>query len=85
MKIRIISKAGIFVGVFVIVYSFIQWQISYKDMSQLVLGIWMGVTICLFSYIYSFLKALKREFREIEEAQDKRYDILWNKFEEIKK
>jgi len=85
MKIRIISKAGIFVGVFVIVYSFIQWQISYKDMSQLIFGLWMGISVCLFSYIYSFLKELKREFREIEEAQDKRYDTLWNKVEKMKK
>ena len=78
MKIRIITKAGLFAGGMIIVYSLIQWGFLYEDLSQLIFGVWIGISLCLFSYIYSFLKSIKREFREIEEAQDKRYDYLYN-------
>jgi len=85
MKIRIITKAGLFAGGIIIFYSLIQWGFLYEDLSQLIFGVWTGISLCLFSYIYSFLKSLKREFREIEEAQDKRYDYLYNKIKELKK
>jgi len=39
MKIRIITKAGLFTGGIVIFYSLIQWGFLYEDLSQLIFGI----------------------------------------------
>ena len=84
MKIRKISLFGFLLGGIVLVSSYVQWFIKYQDLSQLIFGVSIGLIICVFSYIYSFMKDLKRDFKETDEALGKRYDLLWNEIEKLK-
>lgn len=83
MEIKLLSKSGIGFGIFIIVYSIVRWNFLYNDFSQLIFGVWIGICFCLFSYIYNFLKNIKKEFEEIDEANNKRYDYLYRKMEKI--
>jgi len=56
MKTHKLSIIGMFLGLGVSIYSVIRWNFLWPDPSQLALGVSIGLIICIFSYIYNWMK-----------------------------
>ena len=82
MKIHNISLVGGIIGIGIIVCSIIRWFFLFNDPSQMVLGSSIGAIVCIFSYLYNWMKAQEEENERI----NKRIDsfTLWMGKNELK-
>jgi len=83
MEISKLTKAGGIIGSVCIIISIIQYCLV-EDFSHLIFGVGLGLIILGFSYIYSWMRKADSELKEQEEANGKRYDVLWKEIEELK-
>jgi len=56
MKTHNISIIGGIIGIAIIVCSVARWFFMFYDPSQMILGSSIGIIVCVFSYIYNWMK-----------------------------
>jgi len=74
MRTHKISILGGILGASIILLSIIRWFFMWYDPSQAILGASIGLIICIFSYLYNWMKGNEEEF----EKMNKRLDAFTN-------
>jgi len=80
MNIHKLPIVGGIIGVSMIVCSIIRWFFMFYDPSQMILGSSIGIIVCIFSYIYNWMKNVELENNKL----NKRLDVFtewWGKQE----
>lgn len=67
---KILTRAGYFVGVLIIIASTIRWSITYVDYSQAAFGAAIGVILLGASYVYQRLVDLTEEIKDLNAGLD---------------
>ena len=82
MKIHKLTILGYGLGITIIICSIIRWFFLFYDLSQVVLGSSVGIIVCLFAYVYNWMKDKDIELSK----QEKRIDdmLKWFSKEEMK-
>jgi len=71
MKITTLGKLIGSFGIGIIIISTIQWFFRFPDVSQLVLGICIGIIFIGFAYLHSWMRNIAAEIEKLrEEAKD---------------
>jgi len=73
--------AGIIATIFVIV----QWYIKFPDLSQLIFGLNLAITILAFAYLHSWMRFKDESITELNRALDAVLDYSRTEIEKIKK
>ena len=80
MKTHKLSILGGIVGVGIIVCSIIRWFFLFYDPSQMIFGVSVGTTICVFSYMYNWMRLHDENCRKINKRLDS-FTEWWTKQE----
>ena len=77
-----ISRLGITLGIVITTLSIVRWFFIYYDLSQMALGVLLGLIVCGFAYIYNWMRIQG----EINNKFEKRLDsfVKWMGKNEIK-
>ena len=70
MKIHKLPIIGGATGIVVIICSIIRWFFLYYDPSQMILAVSVGATICIFAYIYNWMRNVEEESDKINKRLD---------------
>ena len=66
---KILTKAGYFFGLLIIIASTIRWSITYIDYSQAIFGAALGLILLGASFVYQRLVDLTEDIKEIQEVE----------------
>ena len=73
IKLSLIGISLLIVGIVIIGISITQWFFRFPDVSQLVLGIGIGICFMAFGYLHSWMRSKDRKMEEHEEANTERF------------
>jgi len=63
-------------GIIAVVTAIIQWYIKFPDISQLVFGLHLALTIIMCAYLHSWMVHNVKEIKELNRALDKAIDYM---------
>jgi membrane protein implicated in regulation of membrane protease activity len=66
----ILSYVIMFVGVIFSIGVFIRWFVLYPDMSQLVLGLFLGLGMFILGYLYNWMKLTSGRIAGLQRQND---------------
>ena len=61
MKTHKLSIIGYIIGAVIIGCSTIQWFFRFPDPSQLIFGLFVGIIVCGFAYLYNWMREQENE------------------------
>ena len=67
-------------GIGIIICSIIRWFIIWYDISQMIFGVSIGITFCIFSYIYNWMKIQDDNNQKLNKRLDA-FTEWWSKQE----
>jgi len=70
MVIHKISIVGGVAGASIIICSIIRWFFLYYDPSQMILSVSIGLIVCVFSYLYNWMKMQQQVVGKINKRID---------------
>ena len=80
MKYHKISLIGLLIGLVIIVCSVVKWFFISYDPSQMVFGTSIGIIICIFSYLYNWMKNQEEDYVKLNKRLDA-FNQWWAKKE----
>lgn len=86
MKTTMLSKLLYGAGVIAIVTAIIQWYVKFPDVSQLVFGLHIAVTMVMAAYLHSVIRNIGKELKGKEEQIEelnKALDVAINYSREV--
>lgn len=72
-----LSKLLYGAGIIAIVTAIIQWYIKFPDISQLVFGLHIALTIIMAAYLHSWIIHTSENIKELNEALDRAINYTW--------
>ena len=85
MRITTLSKFMYGIGFIATIFAMVQWYVKFPDVSQLVFGLNIAVTIFAFAYLHSWMRNKDDEVAELNNALDASLDYSRTEIEKLKK
>jgi len=77
-----LSILGYIAGAFIILSSTVRWFFLWYDPSQVILGVGIGLIICIFAYLYGWMNNTDAKIEETNKRVDS--FVKWMAKEEFK-
>lgn len=71
MRITMLSKLLYGAGIIATIVAIVQWYIKFPDVSQLVFGLHLAVTLLMCAYLHSWIVDTSANIEELNEALDR--------------
>lgn len=85
MRVTTLSKFLYGASFIAIIISIIQWCFKFPDISQLIFGLNVAITILAFAYLHSWMRSKDEEIAELNTALDAALDYARTEIEKLKK
>ena len=85
MRTTMLSKLLYGAGLIAIMTAIIQWYVKFPDISQLVFGLHIAITLIMCAYLHSWIVDTSTKIEELNEALDKSITYTRNVEELIKR
>ena len=85
MKTTTLSKFLYAAGIIFTIFAIVQWYLKFPDISQLIFGLNVAITIIAFAYLHSWMRYKDESITELNTALDRTLDYARTEIEKLKK
>lgn len=85
MRITTLSKFLYGAAVIATIFAVVQWSFKSPDISQLIFGLNIAMTLFAFAYLHSWMRTKDEDIIELNTALDRTLDYSRTEIEKIKK
>ena len=83
MRITMFSKLLYGAGFIAAIIALIQWYVKFPDVSQLIFGLHLVITLIMCAYLHSWMIEMTQNIKELNEALDRSIEYIRNVDEKV--